>query len=264
LVPEQLDGGVANAGMVIRDGETVFRPAPPNASTIHRVLEHVVSKGFPAPEPLDLEQDGREALRFIAGDVSVPPYPEPWVRSDSTLIEVGRFLRSYHEAVDGFSPPSEAEWSVELADPWGGTVICHNDVCIENVVFEGGGAVGLLDFDFAAPGRPLWDLAMTARYWVPLLDPISADATGRGHLDVLARVRILADAYGLEEANRRSFGSVLMETEAVAIRFVLGRIERGQTAFLQMWNDLGGETRYRRKMVWLEEHLPRIESALLA
>lgn len=262
-MPEQLDGGVANAGMVIRDGNVVLRPAPPNASTLHQLLDHLVSKGFPAPEPLGPLHDGREALRFIAGEVSVPPYREPWVRSDSTLIEVGRFLRSYHEAVEGFRT-SYAEWSPELADPSGGTLICHNDVCIENVVFKSGRTVGLLDFDFAAPGRPVWDLVMTARYWVPLLDPISADATGRGDLDVLARVRVLVDAYGLEETDRQSFASVLMEIEEVALRFVLGRIERGETAFAQMWKDLGGETRYLRKMTWLDGHLHRIESALMA
>ncbi|MDP9493973.1 MAG: phosphotransferase [Actinomycetota bacterium] len=261
-MPEQLEGGVANAGMVIRDGDIVSRPAPSNVSTIHRLLNHVVSKGFPAPEPLDPGQDGQEALRYIPGEVSVPPYSEPWIRSEATLIEVGRFLRSYHEAVEGFAPAADAEWSVELADPSSGTLICHNDVCIENVVFQGGRTVGLLDFDFAAPGRPLWDLVMTARYWVPLLDPISADATGRGDLDVLARVRILADAYELDEADRRSFGSVLMEIEAVALDFVLGRIERGEPAFARMWDELGGETRYLRKMAWLEGQLPRIESAL--
>jgi hypothetical protein len=263
-VPEQLKGGVANAGKVVRDGDIVLRPAPPNASTIYRLLDHLVSKGFPAPEPVDSDQDGQEALRYIHGEVSVPPYPEPWVRTDSTLIEVGRFLRSYHEAVEGFDPDADAEWSVELADPSGGTLICHNDVCIENVVFEGGRTVGLLDFDFAAPGRPLWDLVMTARYWVPLLDPMSADAIGRGDLDVLSRVRILADAYGLEEADRVSFGSVLMEIEAVALDFVLGRIERGETTFVRMWDDLGGEARYLRKMTWLDEQLPEIESALSA
>ena len=30
-------------------------------------------------------------------------------------------------------------------------MVCHNDVCLENVVFRGGAAVALLDFEFAAP-----------------------------------------------------------------------------------------------------------------
>ena len=41
--------------------------------------------------------------------------------------------------------------------------MCHNDVCPENVVFRDGIAVALLDFEFAAPGRPVYDVAQLAR-----------------------------------------------------------------------------------------------------
>ena len=30
----------------------------------------------------------------------------------------------------------------------GGPIICHNDVCLENVVFRDGQAIGLLDWEF--------------------------------------------------------------------------------------------------------------------
>jgi thiamine kinase-like enzyme len=30
----------------------------------------------------------------------------------------------------------DATWSAEMADPVGGEVFCHNDVCPENVVFR--------------------------------------------------------------------------------------------------------------------------------
>jgi thiamine kinase-like enzyme len=46
----------------------------------------------------------------------------------------------------------DATWSSEMADPLGGELFCHNDVCLENVVFRDEVAVGLLDFDFAARG----------------------------------------------------------------------------------------------------------------
>jgi Ser/Thr protein kinase RdoA (MazF antagonist) len=55
--------------------------------------------------------------------------------------------------------PSWATWSDEMADPDAGIapavdlVICHNDACLENLVYRDQVAVGLLDFDFAAPGR---------------------------------------------------------------------------------------------------------------
>jgi Ser/Thr protein kinase RdoA (MazF antagonist) len=63
-------------------------------------------------------------------------------------------MRRFHDASRSFDP-SSSTWSDEMADPARGTVVCHNDVCLENVVFRDGIAVGLLDFDFVAPGRLL-------------------------------------------------------------------------------------------------------------
>ena len=59
------------------------------------------------------------------------------------------------------SPRRARRWSDEMRDPdpLGDVVICHNDVCPENVVYRDGVAVALLDFDFAAPGRRVYDVA---------------------------------------------------------------------------------------------------------
>ena len=259
---EELHGGVANAGRVVRDGGVVLRPAPENAETLQALLGYLASRGFPSPEPLGLRDDGREALGYIHGETSTPPYPHQWVRSRETLKEIGRVLRSLHDATREFVSPPDAVWSPDLADPRGGDVVCHNDVCIENVVFSDGTAVGLLDFDFAAPGRPVWDLAVTARYWVPLQDPTSAAGSGREHLDPFARVRLLADAYAADEETRREFTTVLMEIEEVALRFVMKRVDDGVQAFVEMWNDLGGLSQHRRKMAWLGENLSSIHDAM--
>ena len=61
-------------------------------------------------------------------------------------------MQRFHAASSTFVPADRDTWSDELADPASGAVVCHNDVCLENVVFRDGQAVGLLDFDFAAPG----------------------------------------------------------------------------------------------------------------
>jgi len=261
-VVEELIGGVANAGAVIRDGDVVLRPAPPNFETLHALLEHLSSRGFPAPVPQGVTEGDREVLGFIPGETSAPPYPEKWVGSEESLIAVGRMLRSLHDSTALFIPPPDAQWSRDLADPHGGPVICHNDVCIENVVFLDEHPVGLLDFDFAAPGRPSWDLAMTARYWVPLLDPTSAAASNRSGLDPFVRTRLLADAYGADAEMRREFTAVLMEIEDVAIRFVRDQVELGTPGFVQMWDELGGQERHRRKMAWLTGNVSRLNDAL--
>ena len=259
---EELAGGVANRGQVKREGERVVRPAPPNAPTLHRLLRHVTAVGFPASWPIALPGDGTEVLEFIPGEVSLPPHPEPWVREHRVLIALGRFLRAFHDATTGFETDEADRWSSEMADPLGGDVICHNDVCIENVVFRDGSPVGLLDFDFAAPGRRVWDVAMTARYWVPLLDPQSASATQREHLDPFSRLVAFVDAYGLDPEDRATFTTTLMEIEEITLAFVLRRVEAGEPAFVEMWANLGGEGRYTRKMTWLRAHLADIDRAV--
>jgi Phosphotransferase enzyme family len=88
--------------------------------------------------------------------------------SDDALISVARLLRGYHDAVDEFGTSHPGlTWSTELADPAGGSVLCHNDLCPENVVFRDGRAVALLDFDYAGPGSRVWDVVATAAMWAP-------------------------------------------------------------------------------------------------
>ena len=73
------------------------------------------------------------------------------------MASIAALLRRLHDAARGFDAGGH-DWSDELADPAGGTLVCHNDVCPENVVFRDGIAVALIDFGFAAPGRPVYDL----------------------------------------------------------------------------------------------------------
>ena len=165
---EVLQGGVANAGSVFRIGDEVSRPSNANSPTIHRFLAHVRTRGLMiAPEPRAIDDDGRERLEFIPGDVPIPPYPE-WAQSDDALLSIVRLMRSMHEASRDFVALPRDSWSPEMADfGGGGAVICHNDVCLENVVFCDGLAIALLDFDFAAPGRASYELACFARMCVP-------------------------------------------------------------------------------------------------
>ncbi len=262
-MPEELHGGISNIGRVVRDGDVVLRPAPDNADTLRALLQHLAERGYPSPRLLGRRDDGREEFSFIPGETSMPPYPHTWVRSDSILIEMGRRLRELHDTTREYVPPPDSEWAPDLADPRGGSVVCHNDLCIENVVVSDDRVVGILDFDFAAPGRPVWDLAMTARYWVPLQDPISAVASARENLDPFARVRLLADAYGADDHMRGTFTDVLMQIEDQALRFVMSRIDDGDQGFIDMWDDLGGHERSRRRMAWLHDNLNRFDDALI-
>jgi hypothetical protein len=257
-----LPGGVANAGRVSRDNGHVLRPSSPHSTSVHRFLSALHAGGFAgASLPIGIEDDGRERLVFIEGDVPLPPYPT-WAQSDATLASVAGLLRGLHHASRMFSFEGLA-WCDELADPEGGPIICHNDVCLENVVFRQGVAVGLIDFDFAAPGRPVFDLAQFARMCVPVDDDLSASRLGWDAPDRPARLQLVADVYGLEAAGRRQLLEILTTVVGQGGAFVRRRVEAGDPNFIRMWNEMGGGERYDRRRRWWTAHQPTFADALL-
>lgn len=256
-----LVGGVANAGSVVRVGEHVLRPSNAHSRSIHKFLSGLHAAGFRGvSEPVGIDDDGRERLVFIEGDVAVPPYPH-WVQSDAALASIAALLRSMHDASVSFDP-SGLSWSDEMADPEGGTIVCHNDVCLENVVFRDGIAVALLDFDFAAPGRPAYDLAQMARMCVPIDDAVNAARLGWEPADLPARLRLVADAYGLDSDLRGELLEVLSVSIARAGEFVRRRVAAGDPNFIAMWNAMGGTERFVRRRDWWAQHQERFLAAL--
>jgi hypothetical protein len=259
---ETLPGGVANAGAVVRTGRQVRRPLPSNATTLHALLRFIrASSDVEAPLPVAIE-DQVEVVEYLPGDVALAPYPG-WANSERALETLGGLLRRFHDATTTWEIPAAASWSPELADPAGGPVICHNDVCIENVVFRDGRAAALLDFDFAAPGRRVWDVAQAARYWIPLTDPELPAAADRGVTDPIGRLRRFVDAYGLETDARRQFVEVVLEAERGARRFVEAQAARGAVGFAEMWDEAAAR-RFDRKMAWIDRQAESIENALVA
>ena len=95
-----------------------------------------------------------------------PPYPA-WSLTDAALRSVAELLRRYHEAVAGFDGTAH-RWPRLPPEPYSGTLVCHNDPNLDNVVFRAGKAVALIDFDLASPGTALWDVAAAVRLWSPL------------------------------------------------------------------------------------------------
>ncbi|HEX6418089.1 MAG TPA: phosphotransferase [Acidimicrobiales bacterium] len=258
---QQLAGGVANAGAVVRRGRHVLRPATRHARSIHAFLGALRAAGFEGvPSPAGFARDGRERLEFIAGDVPVPPYPE-WAQSDGALASTAALLARMHAAATAFDAGGHS-WSTELADPLGGPIVCHNDVCLENVVFRDGEAVVLIDFDFAAPGRPVYDLAQFARMCVPVDDDANAERLGWRPADRPARLRLVADVYGLDLPLRRLLLETLDDSIARGGEFVRRRVEAGDPNFTAMWNEMGGATRFDRRRRWWRAHRASFVAAL--
>ncbi|MFD4231336.1 aminoglycoside phosphotransferase family protein [Streptomyces sp. NPDC058545] len=260
---EALAGGMVNAGAVFRRGSLVERPAPPTARALHAHLLALKEHGFDAaPTPVQLTADGHEQLTYIPGDVALPPFPR-WVMTETALRSVGSLLRRLHDASVPITVDTRAAWPQALADPEGGTMLCHNDVCLENVVFRDGRATALIDFDLAAPGRPLWDVAMTARYWVPVLDPESAAALYPVGLGVPRRLRILADSYGLSPQERAELPGIIEQATASCRAFVADRVTDGDPVYTQALAERGGWQRWDRIQEWLTAHHETFTTALL-
>jgi hypothetical protein len=250
---EVLEGGVGNAGLVVRTGDRVSRPAGPHSATIQSLLRYVRASGFDGvPEPLGVDGHGREWLRYVPGDVPCPPYPD-WSLTDDALASVAALLRRYHDATKGFEGRGDQTWDLEMAGAAGGEVICHHDVCLENVVFRDGEAVAFLDFDFAAPGTRTWDIASFARMCVPIDSPEDAARTGRGGGDPFRRLRVVADAYGLPPDRSEVVDLLRMQTSAGGW-FVKRRVDAGDEAFTRVWDESGGAQRYDRRRDWFEAH----------
>ena len=259
---EVLKGGVANAGAVTRVGEHILRPANAHTPTIHRFLRQLADEGFAgAPLPVGVDQDGRERLRFVFGEVALPPYPV-WARSDEALASIARLLSRFHRAARTFPERASDTWSDEMADPVGGSVVCHNDVCLENVVFRHGEAVALLDFDFAAPGRPAYDVACFARMCVPIDDDENRARFGWQGEDLPARLRLVAEEYGLDLEERSAVVAALDASIARGGEFVRRRVEAGDQNFAAMWAEMGGMTRFDRRRTWWNLSRPNFVAAM--
>ena len=260
---EHLDGGVANAGRVVRRGDCVLRPSNPHSATVHRFLRALRASGFRgASFPVGIEPDGRERLLYIEGEVPVPPFAA-WAQSDEVLVSITRLMRTFHDAARVVGVVGE-DWSHELADPAGGPIVCHNDVCPENVVLRDGEAIGLLDFDFAAPGRPSHDLAAFARMCVPVDDDRSAERLGWGPADRPARLRLVADTYGLDIAGRHEVLDHLDRSMHGGGAFVQRRVEAGDANFIRMLEEMGGMERYDRRRRWWETNRDAFVHSLTA
>lgn len=258
---ENLAGGIANAGEVVRSGEFVLRPTNPYSSTIHAFLTALRGTGFQgASLPVEIDSDGRERLIYIEGDVPVPPFPA-WAQSDKSLASITSLVRSFHEASWKVAIP-RGSWSDEMADPEGGPIICHNDICLENVVFRAGEAVALLDFDFAAPGRPIYDLAAFALMCVPIDDELSAKRRGWASVDQPRRLRLIADIYGLNGSGRAQMLAHLDRSVQRGGAFVQRRMEAGDPNFTRIFDEIGGMERYDRRRHWWETNRAAFADAL--
>jgi len=187
-----LTGG--NMTPVVRVGDTVRRGAGPWTPTIHALLRHLRAAGFAqVPEPLGIDDRGREIISLLPGRVGTYPLPA-FVLSDETLATAARTLRAYHDATLDFVAPPGAVWQWPAHEP--AEVICHNDFAPYNVLFEDERLTGIIDWDLASPGPRVWDMSYAAYRFVPTTDPGNPDVPYPGVDEQRRRLALFTRAYG--------------------------------------------------------------------
>jgi hypothetical protein len=182
---------------VVRIGQTVRRPAHPNTAAVQALLKHLEDAGFNgAPRALGVDDEGREMVSFIPGTVGHYPL-RPFVLTESTLIRLSLLLRRFHDATMGFSLPGDVRW--HNSHGHNGPVVCHGDAGPYNTIFRDGAPVAFIDFERAAPGPRIWDIAFVIYRYAPLCDLRERALTQAFLRQIAKRIRILSSAYGLFE-----------------------------------------------------------------
>jgi len=191
-----------NVTAAVRVGDTVRRPRKPSSDAVQALLGHLRHAGFDGcPEPLGFDDQEREVVSYVEGDGGTIPLSAAAV-TDSALVAHARLIRRFHDAAGTFPAAGGAPlaWDPPLRDPSGrDEVVCHNDLSIPNTVYRRGRPHALIDFDFAAPGRRLWDLAYAVWWLVPLQRPEFMATIGWPEVDQGRRLRAFVDAYGLDD-----------------------------------------------------------------
>ena len=260
---ELLTGDGVTQG-IVRIGDTVRRPLRPFSLTVQAYLAHLRDAGFTgAPLPLGVDEQGREMLSFVPGDVPRNPLP-PETADDDVLLALATLIRELHKASAGWEPPPGAVWGGTPASAVNPVIVqaelvTHRDYYPGNVVFRDGLPVALIDFDLAKPTTRLYDIVNALWYWAPLRDPRDRAPAFRD-LDIPRRIALFADTYGMTARQRAGLASFAVDVahryhEDARISATLDPV------FRKLWED-GAKDQLPRAEAWLRAEAPAITARL--
>ncbi|HUB37919.1 MAG TPA: aminoglycoside phosphotransferase family protein [Streptosporangiaceae bacterium] len=244
---------------IVRIGDTVRRPVRPFTATVQAYLAHLHAAGFTgAPVPLGFDEQGRETLSFVSGDVPREPLP-PEATGEDVLAALARLVRDLHDAAEGWQPPPDAVWGGNPRATEPPELVSHRDYCPGNVVFRTGLPAALIDFDLARPTTRLYDIANALYWWAPLLDPLDR-TPALVEADIPGRVAVFAEAYRMTASQRHALVPV---AEQMIRRFHVSTREKAETdpVFGRMW-DAGAKDRLPRAEGWITQAGPSITARL--
>jgi hypothetical protein len=193
-----LRGGYVNA--VVRVGDTVRRQVREPRPLVHELLRSLEDAGWGgAPRFVGVDDQGREILSWIDGYVPWSGIDEPpSVYDAGAVARAAQLVRELHDLTAGTPLAGSDE------------VVCHNDLSPKNTVYreviENGIVTwrpfAFIDWDAAAPGRRIHDVAHLAWQW-------AANTTSTPE-SAARLVRVAADAYGLDAHDRNDLVDTIL------------------------------------------------------
>lgn len=201
------------------------RPGGAWTPTVASLLRYLRGQGVDiVPEPMGTDEGGREILSYIEGrDQGAPFIPE--IQSDDGAERLGRLAARLRGALAGYQCPPDARWQSASGAPGSGEAVQHGDLGPWNLLWgEDGEIVGVLDWDLAEPGNPLYDTGYLAWFTVPLMDDARARARGFSGPPP-RRARLAAFAHGTGLPTGLVLGAALAAQREYARRIVTRRTE---------------------------------------
>src|SRR5262249_38878034 len=262
---QTLPGG--NTDGAVRIGDVVHKRALPWTPTVHALLRHLESADVDGvPRARGFDEQGRQMLTYLPGEVIGDSVAWPaWVYADSTLVQVGQWMRRIHDVTAVFIPPSDERWFTgRTMQP--GWIVGHQDAAPYNAVMDGDRLVGFFDWDTASPSPRDDDLAFSALLWVPLTAPAADHEPASPALTALSRrLRRLLDAYRYE-GDRAAFGAAIVQRagrQAGVIRTMADGGDRAAIALLPIAGQLDLAASYVEALpgdFWTPLDAPRVRS----
>ena len=169
-------GGQLTPG-IVRVGNTVRRHPKDNATFVHDLLLFLEDRGFGfAPRFLGMDEQGRDIYSYLEG--------QTWLSSgsglsDDLLVQAASVIRSYHDITAGST----------LAQ--GHEIVAHHELGPHNTIFQENRLIGFIDWDDAAPGTRLRDLANAVYNYVDVSHWANQTADEQAR-----RIQLMCAAYG--------------------------------------------------------------------
>lgn len=208
-----LGGGAVNE--VVRVGDTVRRTASQRTAFVGELLALFERACWPgAPRFLGVDDRGRETLGYLEGRAAVTPREREAARTDEALVEVARLVRAFHDLTHGTPLAGDQE------------VVCHNDLAPKNTVYTAGRPTAFIDWDLAAPGSRIHDLAHVCWQYLEL-GPAVTDVGKAAR-----RLRLICDAYGLD--GRAGLVDTVLWWQDRCRRGIEAGAERGEAAMVAL------------------------------